>query len=84
MDKYAGMNKVHVRVTKTEHKARPEKKSGYFRTFLWQTAAAVFVCAALLIGKAFGGARAIRATEKVKEAVCFDAYAYVAALVKGD
>ena len=84
MDKYAGMNKVAVRVTKTEHTAKPKRRGGYFRTLLWQTAAAICLCAALFAGKTFGGIRAARVTEKVKEAVCFDAFAFVATRVMGD
>lgn len=82
MDKYSGMNKVDVKIAKNEQvKTKKKKARGYARLLLIQAAIALCLGGAALAGKQLGGDKA---TQKVKEAVCFDAFAFVAELIEGD
>ena len=74
MDKYDGMHKVEVSVSQNPEIRRKEKKvGGFWKTFLIQSGVALVLGAAL-----FGLGKVSSVTKKVKEAVCFDAFAYVA------
>ncbi|MDE6398862.1 MAG: hypothetical protein K2L51_06035 [Clostridiales bacterium] len=77
MEKYAGIHKVETKVTENVHTARKKNAKGYLKTFFTQAAVALLLGAALLAGKWYGGAHGANATQKVKDAVCFDAYSYI-------
>lgn len=87
MNKYDGINKVEATVAVNESikSVKPAekkgKKSGFLKMLAVQTAIAAAIGGALFAVKFFGG-KFGGITEKVKEAMCFDAYEYVAELIE--
>lgn len=77
MEKYAGIHKVETKVSENGHTVRKKSANGYLKTFLTQAAVALLLGMALLAGKWYGGGRGANAAQKVKDAVCFDAFSYV-------
>lgn len=90
MDKYDGMNRVEATVAPSDtvkRKSLPEHKEkkakgGFLRLLILQTVIAGLICGALFGVKLISGGRYAAAARTVKEAVCFDAYEYVAEQIK--
>ena len=79
MDKYDGMKKVEASVRENREVVKKERKKSLPR-FFWQLALAGVCAAVLFTCRLFSPAQS--ALAKVKEAVCFDATAYVQALIE--
>lgn len=80
MDKYDGMHRVQTQVRENTEVVKKERGGkGFFHTLFWQAVVSLAVAGALIAAKFWGGAAAT-VTNRVKEAVSFDAFAYVQTL----
>lgn len=86
MDKYSGMNKVQSRVAANDQIVNKKKPQGggFLKTLFVQTLICLAIGAALFVGRFVDIKYHAAAAEKVKDAVCFDAFGYIAELFEKD
>lgn len=83
MDKYFGMNKVDSTVIENGEvvNSKPKKSGGFLKTFFIQLVVALFAGVAVFSFKIFGF-KSFSIDDKIKQAVCFDAFDYVAEMIE--
>ena len=83
MDKYAGMNKVDSKVSENNEviNGKAVKSGNFFKTFFIQIVVALFVGIAVFSFKIFG-IKSFSIDDKIKEAVCFDAFDYISEIIE--